>query len=198
MRDGGLLTETRARNLEPEHRLHLPEHRLHLPEHRLHLPEPTPSRAVLRYDACMAPRGQRRGVRRGLGWVLAQGLALVVANASSVSCREQCDDWAPDRYLGRSVRLLDAGGLDGADPDGGLHLDLSIDASSLDEVLAMPCEEICRQIEPRPIESCSGPDRAPEEVWFDPSRDAAVAVSTFSVRCVPVTECTSGCIPWGE
>ena len=137
-------------------------------------------------------------MRRGLGWLLAHGLALAAANVSSVSCHEQCDDWAPDRYLGQSLRILDAGGPDGADPDAGVRLDVFIDASSLDEVLAMTCEEICRQIEPRPIESCSGPDRAPEEVLHHGPLDADVAASTYSVRCVPVERCTSSCIPWGE
>ncbi|MBX3252194.1 MAG: hypothetical protein KF901_33780 [Myxococcales bacterium] len=151
----------------------------------------------------MAWRGQGRNVRRGLGVVLAQGLALVATNGSSVSCYDDCGDgYMPDRILAGSLRIVDAGAPDGADgsgaaPDGGVFMNVFVDAS-LEEMLAMPCEEVCRRIDSRPVESCSGPERAPEEVYFSQALDAQVASTVYSVRCVPVVTCTSGCIPWGE
>lgn len=136
-------------------------------------------------------------MRGGLGLLFAHALAVAATNGSSVSCYEHCEDDVPNRFLGESFRTLEAGGPDGADDDAGVFMTVAIDAS-LDEVLTMPCEEICRRIESRPIESCSGPDRAPEEIDFYAHRDASLGMSRYSVQCVSVRTCTSSCIPWGE
>ena len=136
-------------------------------------------------------------MRRGLGLLFAQALAVAATNGSSVSCYEHCDDNVPNRELGQSLRRLDAGSADGADDDAGAIRLVAIDAS-LDEILTMPCEQICRQIDTRALESCSGPDRAPEEIRFFANLDASLGVSRYSVQCVRVETCASGCVPWGE
>lgn len=136
-------------------------------------------------------------MRGGLGLLFAHALAVAATNGSSVSCYEHCEGNEPNRFLGESFRALEAGGPDGADDDAGLFSSVPIDAS-LAEILEMPCEEICRRLESRPLESCSGPDRAPEEIAFYAHLDASLGMSRYSVQCVSIRTCTSGCIPWGE